>query len=139
MKVKIITNNLELKCHCVNLTLMFINIIIMDMYTGKGEKKGSKDKDRNSILSRPFQKLPPPFEFNEHHTMHSHTTLPIAIYEKEPTSIIAYALASREYTLKLVQLKDKSVSKIQVLVGGGGGVGGVVETKASQSATPKVQ
>ena len=40
--------------------------------------------------------------------MHARTNLPIAIYEKEPTSIIAYALSSRDYEAKLQLLADKN-------------------------------
>ena len=63
---------------------------------GRISSKGPKDKERTAF-SRPFQKLPPPFELNEHHNMHKSLKIPIAIYEKEPTSLIAYALSSREY------------------------------------------
>jgi hypothetical protein len=63
---------------------------------GRISSKGPKDKERTSH-SRPFHKLPPPFELNEHHNMHKSLKIPIAIYEKEPTSLIAYALSSREY------------------------------------------
>ena len=72
-----------------------VYILVYAVCVGRGSK-GLKEKER-AILMRPFQKLPPPFELNEHHNMHKSLKIPIAIYEKEPTSLIAYALSSREY------------------------------------------
>ena len=68
--------------------------------------KGPKDRERTAH-SRPFQKLPPPFDLNEHHNMHKSLKIPIAIYEKEPTSLIAYALSSREYAQEYWAMIEK--------------------------------
>ena len=105
----------------------FIFPTTINYSSAKGEKRNVKDKDRYSVISRPYQKLPPPFEYHEHHKMQGHTTVPVAIYEKEPTSIIAYALSSREYAAELKVLTDKTLAKHLPSVVG---LGGVAEVKA---------
>jgi 1-phosphatidylinositol-3-phosphate 5-kinase len=71
-----------------------------------------REKER-SVPIRPFQKLPPPFDLNEHHNMHRSLKIPIAIYEKEPTSLIAYALSSREYAQEFWALVERRPSAVQ--------------------------
>jgi 1-phosphatidylinositol-3-phosphate 5-kinase len=66
-----------------------------------------REKERGGVPIRPFQKLPPPFDLNEHHNMHRSLKIPIAIYEKEPTSLIAYALSSREYAQEYWALVER--------------------------------
>ena len=75
--------------------------------------KGAREKEHKSTSVRPFQKLPPPFELNEHHNMHKSLKIPIAIYEKEPTSLIAYALSSREYAQEYWALVERKPSTLQ--------------------------
>ena len=115
------------------------------MGTSPIDKRYLRDKERTGVLSRPFQKLPPPFESHEHHTMHTHTTLPIAIYEKEPTSIIAYALSSRDYQARLQLLMEKGVGRQgpgATAASSSSGVGaglGVADSKGSQNnISPKM-
>ena len=67
--------------------------------------------------------------------MHAHTTIPLAIYEREPTSIIAYALASRDYEAKLQVLMDKSSGKLLPTAVANGGV---AEVKGQQTVSPKL-
>lgn len=67
--------------------------------------------------------------------MHSHTTLPIAIYEREHTSVIAYALASRDYEAKLQLLMDKSSGKQLPTMAANGGV---ADVKGQQNISPKL-
>ena len=43
--------------------------------------------------------------------MRQHSSVPVAIYEKEPTSIISYALSSREYFVALQALVEKNATK----------------------------
>lgn len=96
--------------------------------TGKTEKRSGREKDRLSVLSRPFQRLPPPLEYSEHHTMPSHTDFPIAIYEKEPTSVIAYALSTRHYTNELKLLREKKAM----------GSAGVISVASASNLSPKL-
>ena len=69
--------------------------------------RGVREKERAVVPVRPFQKLIPPFDLNEHHNMHKSLKIPIAIYEKEPTSLIAYALSSREYAQEYWSLVER--------------------------------
>ena len=79
---------------------------------GRASSRGVREKER-SVPIRPFQKLPPPFDLNEHHNMHKSLKIPIAIYEKEPTSLIAYALSSREYAQEYWALVERRPVAIQ--------------------------
>lgn len=100
----------------------------------KSDKRSSKEKERLNIVSRPFQKLPAPFELNEHHTMHRHTILPIAIYEKEHTSIIAYALGSRDYAARLKSLMTDQKHSVGNSTGAAGVGGSAASTTVNGSA-----
>jgi len=51
--------------------------------------------------------------------MPSYSDFHIAIYEKEPTSLIAYALTSRHYARELKFLREKKATP----TGGGTGIG----------------
>ena len=82
--------------------------ILKCAYTFAGRaSRGMREKERGGVPIRPFQKLPPPFDLNEHHNMHRSLKIPIAIYEKEPTSLIAYALSSREYAQEYWALVER--------------------------------
>ena len=63
--------------------------------------------------------------------MHSIITLPMSIYEKEPTSIIAFALSSREYLRKLKLLQERTAVKLS------GASAKVTEVKPAPTASPK--
>lgn len=87
---------------------LYIDLVVIDLgmdvpSVGRAGR-GLKEKERGA---RSFQKLPPPFELNEHHNMHKSLKIPIAIYEKEPTSLIAYALSSREYAQEYWAMVDR--------------------------------
>ena len=86
---------------------MGIENTLLLSHTGR---RGHSVRERG-FLTRPFQKLPSPFELNEHHNMHKSVKIPIAVYEKEPTSIIAYALSSREYAQELKSLMERSAKE----------------------------
>ena len=45
-------------------------------------------------------------KLNEHHTLRGDLRIPIAVYEKEPSSVIAYTLSSREYARELAKLES---------------------------------
>lgn len=93
-----------------------------------GEKRSFKEK----ILTRPFQRLPPPFPSSEHHSMQSVVTVPVSIYEKEPTSIIAFALSSRVYLYKLKLLQERGAGKV------GGASTKAAEVTAATISSPKL-
>ena len=58
--------------------------------------------------------------------MYRLASIPVAVYEKEPTSIIAFALTSRQYSEELQALLErKSV------------VNGIVENRVTPIASPK--
>ncbi|XP_065919768.1 1-phosphatidylinositol 3-phosphate 5-kinase-like isoform X3 [Dysidea avara] len=58
-----------------------------------------------------FQPLPPPFKLNEHHTLRGGLKIPVAIYEKEPSSVIAFTLSSREYACELAKRNTQDTGK----------------------------
>ena len=64
--------------------------------------------------------------------MSKHLTIPVAIYEKEPTSIIAFALSSREYAKELNTLMERVVMKRFASA-----PSGVSEVKPALSTSPK--
>ena len=45
-------------------------------------------------------------KLSEHHTLRGDLRIPIAVYEKEPSSVIAYTLSSREYARELAKLQS---------------------------------
>ena len=45
--------------------------------------------------------------------MHKSLKIPIAIYEKEPTSLIAYALSSREYAQEYWAMVERRPNSTQ--------------------------
>ena len=70
--------------------------------------------------------------------MHARTHLPIAIYEKEPTSIIAYVLSSREYEARLQLLMDKNSASKNLLPPSATAGGGASELRVPQNLSPKL-
>ena len=62
--------------------------------------------------------------------MYRSASIPVAIYEKEPTSIIAFALTSREYAEEFQLLVER---KLTALVPNGT----AVEARVTPSASPK--
>ena len=59
--------------------------------------------------------------------MYRSASIPVAVYEKEPTSIIAFALTSREYAEELQALRERKSA-----------TNGGLETKITPSSSPKV-
>ena len=50
------------------LSQALVNVPLFVLIVKSGERKVVRE--RTGVLSRPFQKLPPPFDLNEHHNMH---------------------------------------------------------------------
>ncbi len=69
--------------------------------------------------------------------MRQHSSVPVAIYEKEPTSIISYALSSREYFVALQALVEKNATKYSSSVAGGGGGGAGGGAGDAKALSPK--
>jgi hypothetical protein len=63
--------------------------------------------------------------------MYRSASIPVAIYEKEPTSIIAFALTSREYAEELQTLLDRKMTAALVPSGT------AVEARVTPLASPK--
>ena len=63
--------------------------------------------------------------------MYRSASIPVAIYEKEPTSIIAFALTSREYAEGLQTLLDRKMNAALVPNGT------AVEARVTPLASPK--
>ena len=50
-------------------------------------------------------------KLNEHHTLRGGLKIPVAIYEKEPSSVIAFTLSSREYACELAKRNTQDAGK----------------------------
>ena len=61
--------------------------------------------------------------------MYRSASLPVAIYEKEPTSFIAFALTSREYAEELQAMVERKTAAL--------GTNAAMEAKMTLSASPK--
>ena len=72
----------------------------MKSLTSKSNLKDLSDKKRPSIQKGIFTPVPLPFNIGEHFTLEC-GQIPLAIYENEPSSIIAYGLNSPSYKEKL--------------------------------------
>ena len=62
--------------------------------------------------------------------MYRSASIPVAIYEKEPTSIIAFALTSREYAEELQILLERKLTALAPN-------GTAFEARVTPSASPK--
>jgi len=56
-------------------------------------------------------------KLNEHHTLRGALKIPVAIYEKEPSSVIAFALSSREYARELAKRNGQDAGKKRISAG----------------------
>ena len=54
------------------------------------------------------------FAWPQHNFLH-YPKIPLAIYEKEPTSLIAYALSSREYAQELKKVIERRQAVVTVV------------------------
>ncbi|XP_030829575.1 1-phosphatidylinositol 3-phosphate 5-kinase isoform X3 [Strongylocentrotus purpuratus] len=59
-----------------------------------------------------------PFPADEHHTLPPCSVIPIIVYDKEPSSIIAYALSSEQYKTKLYEVQQSRCGSGRLTPGG---------------------
>ncbi|CAL9690735.1 unnamed protein product [Knipowitschia caucasica] len=68
------------------------------------EKSTMKAILANFLPGSSYNPIPVPFEPDKHYLMYEHERVPIAVCEKEPSSIIAFALSCKEYKTALDDL-----------------------------------
>lgn len=68
------------------------------------EKSTMKAILANFLPGNSYNPIPFPFEPDKHYLMYEHERVPIAVCEKEPSSIIAFALSCKEYKTALDDL-----------------------------------
>ncbi|XP_061826835.2 1-phosphatidylinositol 3-phosphate 5-kinase isoform X2 [Nerophis lumbriciformis] len=72
------------------------------------EKSTMKAILANFLPGNSYNPIPFPFDPDKHYLMHEHERVPIAVCEKEPSSIIAFALSCKEYKSTLDDLSTAS-------------------------------
>ncbi|XP_041662956.1 1-phosphatidylinositol 3-phosphate 5-kinase isoform X9 [Cheilinus undulatus] len=72
------------------------------------EKSTMKAILANFLPGNSYNPIPFPFEPDKHYLMYEHERVPIAVCEKEPSSIIAFALSCKEYKTSLDDLSKVS-------------------------------
>ncbi|NXK91567.1 FYV1 kinase, partial [Formicarius rufipectus] len=82
------------------------------------EKSTMKAILANFLPGNNYNPIPFPFDPDKHYLMYEHERVPIAVCEKEPSSIIAFALSCKEYRnaldeLSKVSLKNSSEEVLQ--------------------------
>ncbi|NWH79518.1 FYV1 kinase, partial [Piaya cayana] len=83
------------------------------------EKSTMKAILANFLPGNNYNPIPFPFDPDKHYLMYEHERVPIAVCEKEPSSIIAFALSCKEYRnaldeLSKVSLKNSSEEALQL-------------------------
>nr|DBA20024.1 TPA: hypothetical protein GDO54_015765 [Pyxicephalus adspersus] len=73
------------------------------------EKSTMKAIFANLLPGNNYNPIPLPFDPDKHYLMYEHERVPIAVCEKEPSSIIAFALSCKEYRNALDDLSKVSV------------------------------
>ncbi|XP_053218980.1 1-phosphatidylinositol 3-phosphate 5-kinase isoform X4 [Podarcis raffonei] len=73
------------------------------------EKSTMKAILANLLPGNSYSPIPSPFEPDKHYLMYEHERVPIAVCEKEPSSIIAFALSCKEYRNALDELSKMSL------------------------------
>ncbi|XP_062954579.1 1-phosphatidylinositol 3-phosphate 5-kinase isoform X2 [Cynocephalus volans] len=68
------------------------------------EKSTMKAIFANLLPGNSYNPIPFPFDPDKHYLMYEHERVPIAVCEKEPSSIIAFALSCKEYRSALEEL-----------------------------------
>ncbi|XP_047299652.1 1-phosphatidylinositol 3-phosphate 5-kinase isoform X31 [Homo sapiens] len=68
------------------------------------EKSTMKAIFANLLPGNSYNPIPFPFDPDKHYLMYEHERVPIAVCEKEPSSIIAFALSCKEYRNALEEL-----------------------------------
>ncbi|KAM9305916.1 1-phosphatidylinositol 3-phosphate 5-kinase [Gastrophryne carolinensis] len=72
------------------------------------EKSTMKAIFANLLPGNNYNPIPLPFDPDKHYLMYEHERVPIAVCEKEPSSIIAFALSCKEYRNALDDLSKAS-------------------------------
>ncbi|KAM3862278.1 1-phosphatidylinositol 3-phosphate 5-kinase [Diretmus argenteus] len=72
------------------------------------EKSTMKAILANFLPGNSYNPIPFPFDPDKHYLMYEHERVPIAVCEKEPSSIIAFALSCKEYKTALDDLSKVS-------------------------------
>ncbi|XP_077435508.1 1-phosphatidylinositol 3-phosphate 5-kinase isoform X3 [Vanacampus margaritifer] len=72
------------------------------------EKSTMKAILANFLPGNSYNSIPFPFDPDKHYLMYEHERVPIAVCEKEPSSIIAFALSCKEYKTALEDLSKAS-------------------------------
>ncbi|XP_037095960.1 1-phosphatidylinositol 3-phosphate 5-kinase isoform X2 [Syngnathus acus] len=72
------------------------------------EKSTMKAILANFLPGNSYNSIPFPFDPDKHYLMYEHERVPIAVCEKEPSSIIAFALSCKEYKTALDDLSKAS-------------------------------
>nr|XP_057937380.1 1-phosphatidylinositol 3-phosphate 5-kinase isoform X2 [Doryrhamphus excisus] len=72
------------------------------------EKSTMKAILANFLPGNSYNPIPFPFDPDKHYLMYEHERVPIAVCEKEPSSIIAFALSCKEYKTALDDLSKAS-------------------------------
>ncbi|NXX88438.1 FYV1 kinase, partial [Centropus bengalensis] len=73
------------------------------------EKSTMKAILANFLPGNNYNPIPFPFDPDKHYLMYEHERVPIAVCEKEPSSIIAFALSCKEYRNALEELSKASL------------------------------
>ncbi|KAM5152064.1 1-phosphatidylinositol 3-phosphate 5-kinase isoform 2-T2 [Mantella aurantiaca] len=73
------------------------------------EKSTMKAIFANLLPGNNYNPIPLPFDPDKHYLMYEHERVPIAVCEREPSSIIAFALSCKEYRNALDDLSKVSV------------------------------
>ncbi|XP_067300123.1 1-phosphatidylinositol 3-phosphate 5-kinase isoform X7 [Pseudorasbora parva] len=70
----------------------------------KSEKSTMKTILANLLPGNSYNPIPFPFDPDKHYLMYEHERVPIAVCEREPSSIIAFALSCKEYKTALEEI-----------------------------------
>uniref|UniRef100_A0A8C5PUL5 1-phosphatidylinositol 3-phosphate 5-kinase n=1 Tax=Leptobrachium leishanense TaxID=445787 RepID=A0A8C5PUL5_9ANUR len=73
------------------------------------EKSTMKAILANLLPGNSYNPIPLPFDPDKHYLMYEHERVPIAVCEKEPSSIIAFALSCKEYRNALEELSKATM------------------------------
>uniref|UniRef100_A0A8C1C4L2 1-phosphatidylinositol 3-phosphate 5-kinase n=1 Tax=Cyprinus carpio carpio TaxID=630221 RepID=A0A8C1C4L2_CYPCA len=73
------------------------------------EKSTMKTILANLLPGNSYNPIPLPFDPDKHYLMYEHERVPIAVCEREPSSIIAFALSCKEYKTALEELTKTTV------------------------------
>uniref|UniRef100_A0A673GWK5 1-phosphatidylinositol 3-phosphate 5-kinase n=1 Tax=Sinocyclocheilus rhinocerous TaxID=307959 RepID=A0A673GWK5_9TELE len=89
------------------------SVTVSDMFEGHllgsndsqvKEKSTMKTILANLLPGNSYNPIPLPFDPDKHYLMYEHERVPIAVCEREPSSIIAFALSCKEYKTALEEL-----------------------------------